>query len=278
MRKFLLYLVLFALAVLLFSIGYLFLTAQKAKPLQVPLQENSNQQMNNKKTAVVPFFLYPDKTADQVIYHAYYTLAYSEKDEQALWVAYRVYPNSINPLVARSNNFREDEAVLTGSASLEDYKNSGYDRGHLAPAKTLSFNQVSMSESFLMSNMSPQLPSFNRGVWKQTEELIRSLLNSSDSLYIVTGPVLKPYLDKIGKNQVTVPSGYYNAVLRFKKGTISGIGFLIPHKRTLKKPKDFVVTIDSIENITGLDFFRFLDQKRQDDAESNYSFEVFLQH
>lgn len=223
------------------------------------------------------FFLYPKLSNNQVIENKIYTLSYSEKDEQAEWVAYKLFQNSINLSVKRKDNFRKDLRVITGSATLNDYKKSGFDRGHLAPAKTMSYSKETMSESFYMSNMSPQKPSFNRGIWKKLEEKVRSWIPISDSLYVVTGPVLDNPLGAIGENNVTVPSAYYKTIVRFKKDKIFGIGFLLKNEKSNQELRSFSVSIDSIEKVTGLDFFYNLDSVVQNSIESNSDYERFLQ-
>ena len=113
-----------------------------------------------------PLGLYND-----VVSHTYYTLSYSEEHEQAEWVYYTLNSNQLNSAVERKNNFRQDFKVKTSSAQLYDYKGSGYDRGHLAPATDMKYNYSSISESFFMSNMSPQSPSFNRGILRKKREV-----------------------------------------------------------------------------------------------------------
>ncbi|MCK5908001.1 MAG: DNA/RNA non-specific endonuclease, partial [Flavobacteriales bacterium] len=90
---------------------------------------------------------------NQVVHHTYYCLSYSEKDEQSEWVAYKITSRNIDGNVKRKNNFKADKKVTTESAQLSDYKGSGFDRGHLAPAGSMKINKTSMSESFFMSNM-----------------------------------------------------------------------------------------------------------------------------
>jgi len=113
-----------------------------------------------------PLGLYND-----IVSHSYYTLSYSEDHEQAEWVYYTLNSNQLNSALERKNNFRQDFKVKTSSAQLYDYKGSGYDRGHLAPATDMKYNYSSISESFFMSNMSPQSPSFNRGILRKKREV-----------------------------------------------------------------------------------------------------------
>jgi endonuclease G len=114
------------------------------------------------------------KSSGEIIKHSYYTLAYSEENEQAYWVYYVLTPEEINGTQTRTDDFRPDPAVSTGSASLADYSGSGYDRGHLCPAADMKLNKTSMSETFYLSNMSPQLAGFNRGIWSTVEDQVRN--------------------------------------------------------------------------------------------------------
>ena len=107
-----------------------------------------------------------------------FILAYSEPHEQAAWVAYELTAQEVTGGVGRTDNFRSDHEIGTGSASLADYKGSGYDRGHLAPAGDMTWSRSAMSQSFFLSNMSPQLPAFNRGIWRSLESAVRGWAES----------------------------------------------------------------------------------------------------
>jgi len=113
-------------------------------------------------------FVLQNKIIGQIVDHNYYSLMYSESHEQPFWVKYMITKNRIlNTVCERKDEFRVDPEIKFKSATLKDYYKSGYDRGHLCPAGDMKFSKVAMSESFFMSNMSPQHPSLNRGRWKQ---------------------------------------------------------------------------------------------------------------
>jgi endonuclease G len=120
--------------------------------------------------------LLPTNQKGITIKHTYYTLSYSETDKQAEWVAYYLTPASINGLQKRSSKFLPDP-LLSNPLGPNSYTKSGYDRGHLCPAADMKLNAVSMTESFYMSNMSPQVPSFNRGIWSKLEDKVRACSN-----------------------------------------------------------------------------------------------------
>lgn len=200
--------------------------------------------------------LQPESTDSQIINHTYYTLSYSEQHEQAEWVIYKLTnARLVTGQLKRTNNFRSDQNVETKSAELLDYKNFGFDRGHLVPAGDMKFSYEAMSESFLLSNISPQRPGFNRGIWKNLENQIRFWAQTYDSVFIVTAGVLNDSLPKIGINSVSVPSHFYKIVLRLYNDDIASICFVLPNERSDKRLQEFVISIDSLEKLSGIDFF-----------------------
>jgi len=210
----------------------------------------------------------PRSTGNEVVVHREYTLSYNEAHEQAEWVAYVLTSNEVGMRCERTNDFREDGAVTTGSAALVDYRGSGYDRGHLSPAADNKTNcPVVMSESFLMSNISPQKPSFNRGIWKKLESKVQDWALKYRELYVVTGPVFRDIIEKIGPNQVSVPGLYYKVVLDLERG--KGIGFLLKNESSSEPLSSFVVSIDSVESVTGLDFFHELEDGLEREIEGD---------
>lgn len=193
---------------------------------------------------------------DQLIHHKGYSLSYDEETEQAEWVMYRLTKDYVLlGKVRRSDDFRPDDAVTTGSASLKDYYQTGYDRGHLAPAGDMKWNDTAMSESFFLSNMSPQRPGFNRGIWKNLEEQVRDWAVSEQELLIVCGPVFTTHSTWLGPDSVEVPDYYYKVVFDVSKPDVKAIGFILPNKRSKEPLTSFAVSVDSVERFTGIDLF-----------------------
>jgi endonuclease G, mitochondrial len=220
---------------------------------------------------------------DAMIQHAALVLAYAEKFEQARWVAHMITSDVTSGTVFRTNDFRPDEKVITGSAVEEDYflkklkadstweyDGFGYDRGHLAPSADFRWSKTALSESYYYSNMSPQLADFNRGSWGDLEDAIRGYLysNSNASLYVVTGPVLNEGLAVIerGKNKVSIPAKYWKVVLDLANK--KAIGFLMPNENITKPLSSFAVPVDIIEKETGLNFFNKLPESLQRELEN----------
>lgn len=212
----------------------------------------------------------------QLVEHRAFSLGYSEEHEQAAWVGYLLSRQHAENRYKRRNNFKDDPLVRSGSASRQDYTRSGYDRGHLAPAADLDFSRQALDESFYMSNISPQHPSFNRGGWKELEERVRQWALKEDSLWVVSGPVLQPGLQKIGINQVSVPAHFYKIILDSRQTELKIISFLLPNRKIERDLSYWVVPVDSVEALSGLDFFPQLPDVLEDSLESALQTELWF--
>ncbi|WP_026903397.1 DNA/RNA non-specific endonuclease [Pedobacter glucosidilyticus] len=201
---------------------------------------------------------------DVVIRHSGFSLSYNETHEQANWVAYELTKEKTVKLYNRTDKFIEDPKVKTGTAQSKDYTSSGYDRGHLAPAADMGWSATAMAESFYYSNMSPQNPGFNRGIWKKLEELVRTWAVENEALYIATGPVLNGSLPSIGVNKVSVPKYYYKVILDYNLPDIKGIGFILENKSSTQPLQYYAVSVDSVEKFTGIDFFFALPNEQEE--------------
>ncbi len=211
-------------------------------------------------------YFFPSSTTGQIVKHEYYALSYSEEYEQAEWVAYELSRERLAPPYAvRSNDFRPDPKVRKASASHRDYRATGYDKGHLIPAADMAFDERAMSESFYMSNVSPQIRNFNSGIWRELEENVRDWARKFKHLYIITGPVLTRNIrERIGNNSVAVPDEFYKVVVDFTEPELKGIAFLIPNEVSYEPLKEYAVRIDYIEEITGIDFFPQMFSEREE--------------
>ncbi len=212
------------------------------------------------------------KSSDVLTTHLGYTLLYDEQYEQARWVAYELTRSELYGMNDRGDDFRSDPSIATGSADLNDYKGSGYDRGHLIPAADLSWSEDAMSGSFYLSNMSPQAPDFNRGIWSDLEATVRNFADTEGSIYVVTGPVLTDGPFKtIGANKVAVPHEYYKVILDYQEPDLKAIGFILPNEGSKKDLETFATSVDKVEELTGLDFFYQLPDKEENKLESEFN-------
>lgn len=223
------------------------------------------------------------QNGDELVKHAAMTIGYAPQYKQARWVAHIILPDVTNGTVYRTNDFREDNEVKSGSAvetdyflkklkpdSTYEYDGFGYDRGHLAPSADFRWSRTALSESYFYSNMSPQLPDFNRGAWGDLEDAIRGYIysNPTSQLYVVTGPVLQQGLPVIerGTNKVAIPRQFFKVLI--DPANKRGIAFLMPNAAITSPLKKFAVSIDSVETLTGLNFFNKFPDSLQSQMES----------
>ncbi len=195
-------------------------------------------------------------TSDTILSYMGFHLGYNEQFEQAAWVAYVLTREEIESgSIERTDNFRSDTSIRTGSASLKDYRGSGFDRGHLAPAGDMKWDRLAMSQSFLMSNMSPQRPAFNRGIWRKLETEVRNWALEKDSLYVITGPLFSPADSLIGENGVGIPDYYFKVLVDLSPPDHDMIAFLLPNAGSSEEVISFAIPVDSLEKISTYDFF-----------------------
>ncbi len=204
---------------------------------------------------------YGTPAADQIVINRYYTIGYSYFFRQAKWALEIVDPDKTD--VGRMETFRPDYRIpQIFRADLADYEKSGYDRGHLVASANQAETELQNSETFLLSNMSPQKPEFNRGLWKDLEEAIRTLDAKKEILetYVICGPVFlfDHKVETIGSkddNGVTlpIPHSYFKSVLvEDNKGKLLMWSFIIPNKKADKPLADYRVTTAKAEQYAGL--------------------------
>ncbi len=227
---------------------------------------------------------------EEVVYHSAYALVYAEPYEQAKWVAHIILPDVVKGNEGRTNDFRPDDKIKTGSAVEADYflkimepdsslkyDAFGYDRGHLAPSADFRYSKKALSESYLYSNMSPQVAKLNRGRWAELEDNVRQyVIRNNTMVYVVSGGVLKPGLKKIerGLNKVSIPELYFKVLL--DPANQRSIGFLMPNAECEFPVMHYAVSIDSVEAITGIDFFYNLPDIEESQLESRFDINKWI--
>lgn len=221
----------------------------------------------------------PRSIRQQVVDHGVFVLGYAEEWEQPAWVGYLLTHTCLqNPTTSRTDDFRADEQIRTGSAALEDYRHSGYDRGHLAPAADFKCGRRGMSTTFLLSNITPQDHSFNSGIWLELEKEVRRWARQHDSILVITGPHLTEGLPTIGKNRVAVPKAFYKVIFDVSAPEVAAVAFYLPAENTAQPLTDFLISVDELEQTTGLDFLAALpdslEHPLEAEANANYWFPV----
>ncbi|MCG2418247.1 DNA/RNA non-specific endonuclease [Aequorivita sp. F47161] len=228
-----------------------------------PVAKTANSTQHNSEEFGDAFL--PASTTGAIVKHNFFTLSYSEANEQAEWVAYELKRSDLVKNNFERPYFIEDKKVKTKSADWRNYKNSGYDRGHLVPAGDRRMSVEAYNETFLTSNISPQDHSFNAGIWNRLEQKVRYWAKKHDGVYVVTGGVLKGNMKTIGDENVSVPDEFFKIVVDVSNGKYKAVAFLLPNIPSDKSFYEYVVSIDEIEAKTGIDFFPQL----PDSIESN---------
>lgn len=250
------------LALGVYSYEYFLVVEEKAEIIELG---------NEVKNETNEFFL-PTSTTGQIVHHEGYSLSYSEPHEQPEWVAYELKKAHLSNANFKRPYFEIDEAVKTGAAHWRNYKNSGYDRGHLCPAGDKQYNKTAYDETFLTSNISPQVHDFNSGIWNTLEQKVRYWASKYNGVFVVTGGVLKGHMKTIGTERVAVPNQFYKILIDNNSGKTKMIAFLLPHENSGKPLYDFVVSVDDVEALTGIDFFPELEDAIETKLEASSSY------
>lgn len=214
--------------------------------------------------------------SELVVNHTDYSLAYSKKYGQPLWVAWVLSYEEISGKTKRAAAFLPDPAIPEKyRVTTDDYKGSGYSRGHQSPAADNKKDSIVMSECMYMSNMCPQTQKLNGGVWNDLEDSCRVWAWKNDSIFIVSGPV---FYDKpakwIGKtHKIAVPDAFFKVILSYRAGHNKALGFIFRNDDSKQQLQDGLMTVDEVEKITGYNFFPKLRKSKQKALESNAKLE-----
>lgn len=240
----------------------------KKKPIDLTTDKQSLKIFSG---AEIPRLLSDEK--EQIVVHEGYTVSFNSTYKQANWVAYELTGSeSISKKHKRKDKFLIDKKIKGGTAENGDYTRTGFDRGHLAPAADMGWSRKAMDESFFMSNISPQSPQLNRGIWKELEELVREWAVTDSAILIATGPILNPKLKRFGKNRVAIPNAFYKVIVSPYGKEPKGIGFIFENRGYKgDELSKFVISIDAVEKRAQIDFFASLpdDLEQMVESESN---------
>lgn len=210
---------------------------------------------------------------DTLGYEDFFTISYSPAHRQAEWIAYELTKSNLEEEeFRRPPTFKSDKRIEEDyRVSHSDYSSTGFDRGHLAPAADFSWSRDGIETTFYTTNISPQEPRFNRGIWKHLETAVRGWAVQYEHLYVVTGPILTERAKKRfpkEKNYIAVPRRYYKVLLNYIDDEPMAIGFIMKNEDSKSHLSNYVVPIDEIENLTGIDFFSELPDDLENELES----------
>lgn len=219
----------------------------------------------------------PAGMPSQVKDYTGFRLGFNKDNHTPNWVAWELLASETDGPFSRSDNFWQDEEIA-GCPSTDDYKRSGFDRGHLCPAADNKLTQEMMEDCFVMANMAPQARALNAGAWKTLESKERLWAQRDGKLYIVAGPIYEAAdTQRIGDMGVRVPSAFYKVMIATDVDAPRGIGFIYPNMTAPGNMQNYSMTIDEVEKITGLDFFHNLPDDIENEIESKTSFKEWNQ-
>ena len=209
-----------------------------------------------------------------------FTVSFNPVTHIPNWVAWTLDTGRLaNPVVSRDSGAFAADRGVSGCASVADYRQSGYDRGHMAPAADMKWDAQAMKDCFLLTNIAPQATSLNTGAWNKLEQACRNIA-SVDSLgmaVVICGPVMtQGYSTTIGDTGVVVPPSFFKVVLyRRADGAPATIGFIMNNGKVDGGMQKCAMTVDQVEAITGHDFFSTLPDSLQTTIESTFDFHNF---
>ncbi|MBQ9174999.1 MAG: DNA/RNA non-specific endonuclease [Bacteroidales bacterium] len=221
----------------------------------------------------IPYLLEPDKEQNTVVEHMGYTLSYNSLLRIPNWVAYELQDSELYGDFERGDEFNPDPQIRGRQAYDSDYRGSGWDRGHLAPSGDMKWSSQVQKECFYLSNVCPQSHNLNAGLWNDLEKQVRYEARYYGTIWIVTGPVVgDARYGTIGENKVTIPDGFFKALLAKDKktGEFLSIGFYFPNESCSGDLADYAMSVNELEEIVGMDLFNNLDYSVQEEVEDRF--------
>ena len=216
------------------------------------------------------------KKSDKVIVYEGFTLSYNPKTLLPNWVAYELTSSEVDGTYPRGNGFSMDLNYEGKQAMREDFSNTGWDKGHMAPAADMKWSRTAMYESFYLTNICPQDHDFNGNDWLTLEKLGREWAKRFGSVYIICGPIVGSNIyGTIGDNNVTVPDAFYKAFLVVQNHRYHAIAFVMQNEPTHHRIQEYALTVNELEEIIGLDLFPNLDDSIEEMIESDLYFKFW---
>ncbi len=228
-----------------------------------------DSQQEHQISPICVFVKSPSTLDSQILTRKSYTCSYNVTTKTPNWVAWILTREHADGDEKRLSQYAEDLDVPTPRATLEDYRGSGWSRGHMCPAGDNKWDRVAMQETFLLTNICPQDRSLNSGLWNKIEQDCRTWAKEYGEIYIICGPVyLNQEHETIGTNKIVIPEAFFKVILCLQ-GKPKALGFVIRNNEGRKKRDHYINTIDGVERITGYDFFPELPDDIEEDVESH---------
>ena len=224
------------------------------------------------KDATAPYGEPADRLGLKRLASRGHTVGYDDSLPSPRWSSYRVFPYK-DAYLERPSSFKSDTRTAS-RVTTSEFVRSGYDRGHLAPNYAISvcYGEEAQRETFLLSNIVPQLHALNAGLWKDMEQrIMKRYVERYGTVWVQVGPVFTaPPEKKVGR--IPVPSSFWMVISEYDESVhgIRAIAYLVPHEEKWRDTEltRYVVSIRRVEEVTGLDFFPKLPKATQDRLES----------
>lgn len=211
--------------------------------------------------------------AEQIMEYKGFTVSFNRDVHLPNWVSWELLGSETNGTATRKGKKFFQDRRIDGCPTPADYSGTGYSRGHMAPLADMKWSENAANQCFTMANMCPQLQILNGGTWGKLEEKCRIWAVRDSALLIVAGPILTPAPDEyIGDSNVAVPKAFFKVIAAPWANPPRGIGFIMPNGKVPGGLQAAAVTIDSIEALTGHNFFPNMPDSLQDIIESKAKF------
>lgn len=245
----------------------------EAADQQVAQQEKANTVQDYRSLENV---VMPSNVSNTDLDYEGFHIAFNPDKHEPNYAAWTLTADCIDgPYSRKDASFAPDENV-EGSATLADYRSSGYDRGHMVPAADMKWSRQAMDDCHLLTNMCPQDKRLNSGAWATVEKNTRKWVQRHGTLVIVAGPVLSDKLTRtIGKSKIPVPERFFKAIIAPDANPPLGIAFIMPNGYVEGGAQSTVASIDQVEAITGFDLFSALPDSIENEVESQKSLRIW---
>lgn len=211
----------------------------------------------------------PAELNNNIIEYEGFTVGFNTEMHMPNYVVWTLDPSETEGENTRQNVQFQEDTRIAGCATLADYRNSGFDRGHMAPAADMKWSEKAMADCHYLTNICPQHNRLNAGAWSTVEKNARKWALRHGPLVIVCGPVLSDRLSRtIGTTPVPVPERFFKVIIAPFAKEPMGIGFIMPNGYVEGGAQATVVSIDQVEEITGFDFFSELPDDIEDKIEA----------
>lgn len=208
--------------------------------------------------------------------HTFYEIGFNTKYKLPAWTFYSLTKEHLAIAnLERKGSFVKDPSLNSSQAKSDDYSASGFDKGHLVPCEDMSFSEQAMHETFYYSNCAPQTTELNRGEWKMLEELGRNWGKEYGEVIVISGPVFEKNLKTMGEDRIPIPNLFYKIIVRHQDQTYKAVSFVLPNvilslpKGPINGLQNYICSVDSVEKLTGLDFFSDLPDSLEMQFESS---------